>query len=142
MARPPRTFNQFIGQRRVMRLLTRLIGGAKALGRACPHLRLGAPAGHGKTALGHAVSQEYGSDCHFLIAGSDTRPADICELLLNAKHGDVVLIDEAHALRLDAQQILFSAFDEAKIPAVTKNGRLKRSEFQSIASCTIILATN
>ena len=112
------------------------------MGRACPHLRLGAPAGHGKTALGHAISQEYGSECHFLIAGSDTRPADICELLLNAKHGDVVLIDEAHALRLDAQQILFSALDEAKIPAVTKNGRLKRSEFQSIASCTIVLATN
>lgn len=142
MSRRPKTFNDFIGQRRVIGLLARLIAGARELGRPCPPLRLTAPAGHGKTALGHAIAEEYGSEFLPLLAGTDTRAADVCDLLLTGQHGDVVLIDEAHTLRLDAQQILFAALDEEKIPAVTDKGRLKRSELRSIASLTIVLATN
>jgi Holliday junction DNA helicase RuvB len=52
------------------------------------------------------------------------------------------LIDEAHSLSRDAQQVLFSALDEAKIPAVTEKGRLNRSEARSVAACTPILATD
>lgn len=142
MPRPPRNFNDFVGQSLVIQRLKRLIAGAQVLGRPCPSLLVKAPAGHGKTALGRAVAREYGTECHSYIAGTDTRPGDVCDLLLNVRHADVVLLDEAHSLRGDAQQILFNALDDAKIPAVTEKGRLDRSRMRSVALCTFILATN
>jgi len=141
MARPPKTFHEFIGQTRMVKHLQRLIAGAKALGRACPSLLLTAPSGCGKTALAGAVAAAYGSTFHPLLAGEDTRTAEICEMLLAGQHGDVFFIDEAHSLRQDPQQVLYIALDQQKAPALHE-GRVQRTQFDSVACCTLILATN
>jgi len=73
MARSPKTFNEFIGQRRVVGHLTRLIAGAQELGRPCPSLLLTAPSGFGKTSLACAVAQEYGSTLQMILAGPESR---------------------------------------------------------------------
>jgi Holliday junction DNA helicase RuvB len=141
MPRPPKAFHEFIGQTRVMQYLVRLIDGAKALGRACPSLLLIAPAGTGKTTLGQAIAAEYGSDLYTLLAGKDTRAADLCDILLQLKHGDVFFIDEAHSLGRDAQQILYDALQDNKVPAL-RDGRLQRTQALSIAQFTLLLASN
>lgn len=141
MARPPKTFHEFIGQPRTVKHLQRLIAGAKALGRTCPSLLLTAPNGYGKTALAGAVAAAYGSTCHTLLAGEDTRTAEICEILFTCQHGDVFFIDEAHSLRQDPQQVFYIALDQQKAPALHE-GRVQRTQFDSVACCTLILATN
>jgi Holliday junction resolvasome RuvABC ATP-dependent DNA helicase subunit len=136
-----RTFNDFVGQGRVVRHLSRLIAGAKQLGRPCPSLLLIAPAGHGKTSLAGAVAQEYGTELHLLFAGEDVRVADLSGHLLSLKHADVVFIDEAHSLSPDAQQALHTALDEEKV--LRPEGKhLDRTQLVSIAAFTLIVATN
>ncbi|MGE3542155.1 MAG: hypothetical protein AB7N91_32670 [Candidatus Tectimicrobiota bacterium] len=81
MARPPRTFNEFVGQKRVMTSLTRRIMGAKALATPWPSLRLAAPAGAGKTTFAAARAPAYGSTLHELHAREATRTPDICSHL-------------------------------------------------------------
>ena len=141
MGRPARRFHGFIGQRRVIGHLQRLIGGAKTCGDPCTSLLLVGAAGFGKTSIAKAVADEYGSDFRCLLASGDTKPAEICAVLREVRHGDVVLIDEPHALTRDAQQILYLALDEWRVPVEVKRG-ISRSKLESIAQFTLILATN
>jgi Holliday junction DNA helicase RuvB len=141
MARQPRTFNRFIGQRRVVSFVKRLIQGAKIRGAPCPSLLLIGRSGAGKTVLARAVAREYGSAFHRLFAGEDLRPIDICNTLAALKHGDILFLDEGHSLNRDAQQVLYLALDEQKAPAIN-NGRIDRSRITSIAAFTLIIATN
>lgn len=141
MARPPKTFNEFVGQRRVIAYLTRLIRGARALGKPCPSLLLAAPSGAGKTTFAHAIAMEYGTTLHLLNAGEATRTAEVCAQLYELTYGDVYLVDEAHSLSPDAQQVLYGALDRARVPLLLE-GRLDTSQLGSIAEFTLILATN
>jgi Holliday junction resolvasome RuvABC ATP-dependent DNA helicase subunit len=93
MARPPRTFNEFVGQTRVITYLTRLITGAKTLGTPCPSLLLAAPSGAGKTTFATAIATAYGSTLHELHAGEATRTLDICTHLYELAYGDIFFID-------------------------------------------------
>lgn len=142
MPRPIPNFNQFIGQTRVVRLLRRLTQGAKQLGTPCPSILLKAASGCGKTSLAEAVAVEMGTEIHRLFAGSETRAVDICRMLRQVNHADTVFIDEAHSLHQNAQQILYAALDGHRIPSVTDEGKIVRSEFESISAFTLIAATN
>jgi Holliday junction DNA helicase RuvB len=141
MARKPPTFNDFVGQSRVIRYVGKLLRGAKELGEPCPSLLLIGRSGAGKTALAWAVAAEYGSRLHPVFAGEDLRPVDLRNTLAEARHGDFVFVDEAHALKRECQELLFLALDEFKIPAL-RGGRLDRGHTESVASLTLILATN
>ena len=141
MARPAATFHQFVGQRRVVGHVQRLIAGAKSAGDPCTSMLLTGPAGSGKSAMAEAIAADYGSQFHVLLAGTDTKPADICRILGQLRHGDVFLVDEIHSLPADAQQIFFVALDQWKMPQLTERG-IDRSTFVSIAKFTLIAATN
>ncbi len=141
MSRPASSFHHFVGQQRVVRHLERLINGAKAHGDPCTSVLLTGPAGYGKSSIAKAIAKEYGSNFHVLIAGSDTKPSEVCDVLREIKHGDVFLVDEAHSLSRDAQQLFYVALDQWRIPTPTERG-LNRSQFESIAQFTLILATN
>ena len=141
MGRPATTFHQFIGQARAVGHVRRLIAGAKTHGDACTSMLLAGPSGTGKSTMAEAIAADYGSQFRVLLAGSDTTAAAICRVLSELKHGDVLLIDEAHSLSGDAQQVLFIALDQWKIPRLLERG-IDRSSFESIAEFTLVVATN
>jgi len=141
MGRPATAFHQLVGQGRAVGYLRRLIAGAKAHGDACPSMLLAGPSGAGKSTMAAAIAAEYGSQLHMLLAGSDTTATAICRILSELKHGDVFLVDEAHSLSADAQQVLFIALDQWKIPRLLERG-IDRSSFESIAEFTLVVATN
>jgi Holliday junction DNA helicase RuvB len=141
MGRPLRTFQDFIGQRRLVRHLERLIRGAQAHGEPVVPLLLIARSGSGKTAMAKAVAAAYGSELHTLFASRGTEPAHVCAVLRQLRHGDVFFIDEAHSLGRDAQQVLYLALDEQRIPAAPERGATP-NRYESIARFTLVLATN
>jgi Holliday junction DNA helicase RuvB len=141
MGRQLRTFQDFIGQRRLVRHLERLIWGAQAHGEPVVPLLLIAPSGSGKTEMARAVAAAYGSQLHSLLASRRTQPAHICAVLRELRHGDVFFIDEAHSLGRDPQQVLYLALDEQRIPATPERGGAP-IRYESIARFTLALATN
>lgn len=141
MGRVVKKFHDFIGQKRVINFLRKIILGAKTLGQSCPPLLLKAPTGCGKSSLAKSIAIEYGSTFHLLLAGQEVQAIDICQMLSKLEFGDVFAIDEAHSLSSDSQQILYLALDEQRIPAIS-NGKIDRSEYVSIADFCLVLATN
>lgn len=141
MPRPPKTFNGFVGQTRITRFIKKLLSGARLRGDACPSMIFIGKTGHGKTSLAEATVTEYGSNLHLLFSGQDVSPYKICTVLQEVQHGDFVIIDEAHSLKLDSQHILHLAWDKGKIPVASEN-QIDRSDFIDISDFTMILCTN
>ncbi len=143
MPRPLKDFNGFFGQSKVIAFLRRHIAGAKVCVQSCPSLLFVGPSGTGKSSLARAVATEYGSELHPILAGKEIRPVEICHTLLNeVKSGDVLFIDEIHALVGESQEILYVAIDMRKVPD-PGGGRLDRmKKLVNIGDFTLIGATN
>ncbi len=133
MARPPKTFNDFVGQPRLIRYLARKIAGAKEWGEALPSILLAGPSGIGKTTLAEAIAREYGTNILKLFAGEETTAVEICGALGSLEANDFFFIDEIHALAAQAQQILYVALDAHKAPTC-RDGRLDRTMFDRRAN--------
>jgi holliday junction DNA helicase RuvB len=142
MARPLRTFNTFVGQRRIVDYVRPLIQGAQAKGEPAPSFVLCGPSGVGKTTLAEAYAAECGTRCRPFLASRESQVVGLCTALSELDAADVLLIDEAHRLPDELQQLLLGVLDEWKIPAIS-GGRLQpEAEPQSIAPITLLLATN
>jgi Holliday junction resolvasome RuvABC ATP-dependent DNA helicase subunit len=141
MPRPPKKFHHFIGQRRAVRQTAAPVAGAKSLGRACPHVLLASPTVSGKTALAEATALAYGSTFCPLLAGANVSAAGVVAVLHQLRHGEVFFIDEAHALKSDAQKVLYVAIDKSMVPNLA-DGTLNWARLESVASFTLIAATN
>ena len=146
MPRPPKFFHEFIGQKRVICYITKLVAGSKKLGKPAPSLLLVAAPGQGKTTLAEALAREYGGEgedgalqgFHHLLGGKE---ADVVEKLQELKYGDILFLDEAASLGRGAQEVLYLALDRRKTFELTEGRRVDRSALQSIAEFALILAT-
>lgn len=149
MARPPKTFAGFIGQRRVVTTLEDLATGAMQHSGRIPNLALIGASGLGKSALAEALARRL-SNC-----ADDDTPANLRvvhaggnysgrlrDVLVHARHGDIVFIDEAHAGRRRDHELLYLAMDRSETLAVDDSGHLDRTRFEPIAEVSFIFATN
>ncbi len=149
MARPPKEFHDFIGQRRVVRTLGELADEATRRGGVLRPLMLAGPAGYGKTALTEALARHLslnrsapeavqfrsihaGPRCIFAIR----------DALEAARPGDLVFIDEAHALTHEDAELIYLAVDQGETLALGSDGRLDRGSHIEVAPVTLVLATN
>ena len=114
MPRPLKTFHDMVGQRVPVKHVTVMIDGSQVLAKPCPSLLLTAAPGYGKTTFAEAVAAAVGSTLYTLLAAKDLRPVDLCITLYSMNFSDVLLIDEAHSLTVDAQQVLYVALDQQK----------------------------
>lgn len=82
------------------------------------HIFLYGPAGTGKTTFLECLHTEmeakYGHEIgfHMRIASQLGSPRDVAELLAQVKHGDLVVIDEIHSLRLRVEELLYSVLQD------------------------------
>ncbi len=136
-------FHGFCGQSSTVRFLKRQIAGAQADSKPCPHLLLTGVSGMGKTTLVKALAEEYGSDC--VVVHGKAKPFDICESLSDLETGDFLLLDEAHSLDRDSQQLLYQVMDEGRAEDWS-NGKIKAKRDKDgnilVANCCLVFASD
>lgn len=155
MARRAPRFHGFVGHRKVLAPLRREQEGAKARGEPLLHLMITGPSGVGKTELTRALAQE--SESRLVRVMGYAHRDVLLKKLHSLEPGDFLLIDEAHAMKLPEQEMLFEVIDRGKAPrpgtglpakkgaaakATAGKGGKGKSKSRRLPPFTLVLATD
>ena len=102
-----------------------------------PDTLLTGPPGQGKSSLASVISHELATTLHETLGQSVSGPAELNALLLNAKDGELIHIDEVHELPTEQQTALFICLDQRKLLITNQNGALSIP----LANFSLLLST-
>lgn len=135
----PKHLEDFIGQSDLKRTLRLMIDSALQRGTTLEHIVFYGGPGLGKTTLAAIIAAENGSRFHELAAPSVQKPGDLAQVLIALQRGDVLFLDECHALPRTVAEILYSAMEDFRLSIVLKSG--ERPLAMSLAPFTLVGAT-
>jgi len=142
MARPLPSFHGFVGQADTVRSIQDHCRGSLSKSRPLPHILFMGPSGMGKTELSKCVAKEMGVGCHDFFASPASKRWQIAKHFLKVKEGDIVFIDEIHALQDSVQEVLYPAVDRREVPVVDERSRVVENEWVKIPAFTLIAASD
>jgi len=119
----PKTFDEFLGQEQVKKLLKVAVESAKRRGEPLDHVLFYGPPGTGKTTLSHIIANEMGAEIKVVAAPTIERKGDLLGLLMSLNEGDVLFIDEIHRLNRAVEETLYSAMEDFKVDVVSGSSR-------------------
>jgi Holliday junction DNA helicase RuvB len=137
----PNSFDEYIGQTKVIENVRIMVESAKLRGAALDHLLLSGPPGLGKTSLAMLVAKQLGADLHVISGPAIERKGDIAAVLTNLSPRDVLFIDEIHRMHISVEEILYSAMEDFRLDIVVGQGASARTMQIDLVPFTIIGAT-
>lgn len=135
----PARLEGFIGKEKVKRLLSTVITGARVRGEPLDHVLLTGGAGLGKTTLANIIANELGAEITTTIGNNVDN--GIIETLQNLKRGDVLFVDEIHAVPKKWQEVLYPALEDGKASVSIKDGNFSTTFQIQLPKFTLIGAT-
>lgn len=123
MIERPKSFDEFLGQEQVKRLLKVAVESAKKRGKPLDHVLFYGPPGTGKTTLSYIIANEMGAEIKVVAAPTIERKGDLLGLLMSLNEGDVLFIDEIHRLNRAVEETLYSAMEDFRVDIITGSSK-------------------
>jgi Holliday junction DNA helicase RuvB len=137
----PRSFAEFVGQRKVADNLAVYVQAARKRGDALDHVLLSGPPGLGKTTLAFLLAREMNSQIRVTSGPALERKGDLAGILTSLGRGDILFIDEIHRLQPVIEESLYPAMEDFRIELVTGTGAGARAIPLPIERFTLVGAT-
>ncbi len=137
----PRSFEEFIGQRKLKANLEVFIEAAKKRSEVLDHCLFYGPPGLGKTTLAHLLARELGVDIRMSSGPVLERAGDLAGILTNLKQGDIFFIDEVHRLSRTVEEYLYPAMEDFTLDILIDRGPHARSVKLNLNHFTLVGAT-
>jgi len=137
----PVTWDDFVGQGRVVDNLKVFLTAAKNRGEALDHCLFHGPPGLGKTTLAHLIANELEVELRITSGPVLERPGDLAGLLTNLGPRDVLFIDEIHRLSNVVEEYLYPAMEDYTLDIMIDKGVAARSIKIDLPKFTLIGAT-
>lgn len=118
----PTTLDGFIGQTALKAPLGLMLRSAQTRGTILEHVCFYGGPGLGKTTLAAIIANEMGGSLREMAAPSVTKAADLVQALTLLQPGDVLFLDEIHALKRDIAEMLYSAMEDFKVGIQIESG--------------------
>lgn len=114
----PKTFAEYRGQDEVSQNLQVYVRSALARGEPLDPVLISGPSGLGKTTLAEILASEMGARLVALVGPSVKTKGELAAILTGLAKGDVLFIDEIHALHPKIAEILYTAMEDGTISIV------------------------
>ncbi len=137
----PQTFEDYVGQARVVDKLKVYVKAAQARGESLDHCLFSGPPGLGKTSLAHIISSELGTTMHVTSGPALEKKGDLAGLLTNLGPRDVLFIDEIHRLSATIEEYLYPAMEDFRLDITIDSGPAARAMKIDLPPFTLIGAT-
>ena len=137
----PRSFEDYVGQERVVENLRIAIDAAKRRGEPLEHILFYGPPGLGKTTLAGLVARELNANFRPTSGPTLEKPKDLVGILTSLEEGDVFFVDEIHRLGRVVEEFLYPAMEDFQIDFVVDRGAYAKTLKLPLKRFTLIGAT-
>jgi Holliday junction DNA helicase RuvB len=118
----PRSFDEYVGQKKVVDNLKVFVAAAARRGEAIDHILFSGPPGIGKTTLAHLVASELGVMLRTVGAPAIEHKGTLASYLTSLDQRGVLFIDEVHRLQPVVEEYLYPAMEDFRLEIPVGDG--------------------
>jgi Holliday junction DNA helicase RuvB len=137
----PRSFDEYIGQHRVVDNLRIFVEAARRRGEALDHVLFCGPPGLGKTTLAHLIAGALGVNIRPVGAPAIEHKGTLASYLTGLNERDVLFIDEIHRLQPIVEEYLYPAMEDYRLEIPVGEGPAAQLIHMSLPRFTLVGAT-
>ena len=137
----PRSFDEYIGQERIVENLRIAIDAANRRSEPLDHVLFYGPPGLGKTTLAGLIARQLGANFRPTSGPTLEKPKDLVGILTSLEEGDVFFVDEIHRLGRIVEEFLYPAMEEFQIDFVVDRGAYAKTLKLPLKRFTLVGAT-
>ncbi|MFA4930579.1 MAG: Holliday junction branch migration DNA helicase RuvB [Patescibacteria group bacterium] len=137
----PKTFTDYLGQKRVKDNLLVYVQAAKKRQDVLDHVLIYGPPGLGKTTLAGVLAVEMGGNMRITSGPAIARTGELASILTNLQAGDVLFIDEIHRLSKMVEEVLYAAMEDFAVDILIGKGPAAKTVRLNLEHFTLVGAT-